>query len=629
MSDNNSISTTQPTRLVQLMDSNQSFINFHASLMNLSHRTDFINDSRQGKLIALAELGCRLLDVQRFSVWQFNVDVSAIDCEILYLQDKGISPKNLRIERMTNPRYFDALTKARVIDAHDASVDPRTSEFMEAYLTPHSIKSMLDSPVFNNGRLSGVICLESTRTRHWTLPEISFAAAIADTISLTNTYEAWLHSQEQINFLAHFDDLTGLPNLRAMQERLSKMLDSKQSNGDPCALLWIDLDRLKSINDGMGQLAGNRIINEVARRLRELFIPGKDKIARAGGDEFLMLIRHKLDKQSLSHLCNTIQMAITQPIRLTDQKTSVTASIGIGRFPEDAHNASTLLKNAETAMYHAKELGRAQHQFFSNDMVLNARQRFQMEAQLRQAISKDQLDVFYQPIMDARAQKVIAIEALVRWQHPQRGWLTPIEFLPLAQVTNMMTLLGDTVMRRICKDINEARQSGQTLPLIAINLAPEQLHDAGFPARLAQLLEQADVAGNRLEFEVVEDSLKDNSDGLQQNLQQLIALGSKLSIDDFGTGYSSLSRLKHLPFSKLKIDRAFVSDLATNQDDRAIVLSIIGLAKGLGVSIVAEGVETADQEAWLIEQGCDFLQGYYYSKPLPLAELQPLLSAKN
>lgn len=611
------------------MDSNQRFINFHASLMELSHRTDFINDSRQGKLIALAELGCRLLDVQRFSVWQFNVDASAIDCEILFQQDVGIAQGNLRIDRDTNPHYFDALTKARVIDAHDARNDPRTSDFIDGYLNPNHIEAILDSPVFNNGRLSGVICLESTHSRQWTLPEISFAAAIADTISLTNTYEAWLYSQEQINYLAHFDDLTGLPNLRAMQERLAKVLDSQQGGGDPCALLWIDLDRLKSINDGMGQLAGNRIINEVARRLRELFIPGKDKIARAGGDEFVMLIRHKLDKHSLAHLCNTIKAAITQPIRLTDQKVTVTASIGIGRYPEDAQDASTLLKNAETAMYHAKEDGRSRHQFFSSDMVFNARQRFQMEAQLRHAISQDQLDVFYQPIIDARTHKAVAIEALVRWQHPQRGWLTPIEFLPQAQISGLMAPLGDAVIRRACKDIREALQSGQELPLVTINLAPEQLYDSDFPARLEQMLKQADLQGSRLEFEVVEDSLKDNSDPLHHTLQQLIGQGSQLSIDDFGTGYSSLSRLKHLPFSKLKIDRAFVSDLATNQDDRAIVLSIIGLAKGLGVSIVAEGVETADQEAWLIEQGCDFLQGYYYSKPLPLAELRPRLLATS
>lgn len=188
-----------------------------------------------------------------------------------------------------------------------------------------------------------------------------------------------------------------------------------------------------------------------------------------------------------------------------------------------------------------------------------------------------------------------------------------------------MPPLGDAVIRRVCTDINDVLQTGRELPLVTINLAPEQLHDSDFPARLRQTLTQANVPGNRLEFEVVEDSLKDNSDALHHTLEQVIALGSQLSIDDFGTGYSSLSRLKHLPFSKLKIDRAFVSDLATNQDDRAIVLSIIGLAKGLGVSVVAEGVETADQEAWLIEQGCDFLQGYYYSKPLPLADLKPLL----
>ncbi|MHA7879295.1 MAG: sensor domain-containing phosphodiesterase [Saccharospirillum sp.] len=609
------------------MDSHQTFIDYHASLMQLSHRKAFTNDSRQGKLVALAELGCRLLNVQRFSVWQLNMDASAIDCELLYRQIDGVDPNPMRLERTDNPKYFEALLEARVIDAHQARTDERTKTFSEFYLQPNGIQAMLDAPVFNNGRLSGVICLESTQSRHWSLPEISFVAAIADTISLTNTYEAWLYSQEQINYLSHFDDLTGLPNLRAVQKRLSHLLDTAGPPAEPCALLWIDLDRLKAINDGMGQLAGNRIINEIARRLRELFIPGKDKIARVGGDEFILLIRHRLDRSSLSHLCSTVQETINQPVQLTDQKASLTASIGVARYPEDAQSGSALLRCAETAMYHAKETGRASHQFFNSDLEINARQRFQMEAQLRNAINRNQLSVFYQPIMDARSKQVVGVEALVRWQHPQRGWLTPIEFLPLAQISGLMVSLGDAVFRCVCLDIQSARRSGQPLPLVSINLAPEQLHDRHLPERLARTLAEFDIQGADLEFEIIEDALKDHTQSLQQTLQGLIELGSRLSIDDFGTGYSSLARLKHLPFSKLKIDRAFVKDLVNNQDDRAIVRSIIGMAEGLGLSVVAEGVETEAQQDWLLEQGCEFLQGYLYSKAMPLASLRTFLTS--
>lgn len=601
------------------MNQHRQFIEYHEALMRLSHHPDFIADGRQDKLTALTSLCGHLLNVDRVSVWRLNESGSAIESECLFRLGEGHDFEPMVLDRTQNPAYFRALLRARVIDVPDTRSDERTQGFVEQYLKPLGIQSMLDSPIFDGGDLSGVICLETLTPRVWTLPEMSFVTAVADTISLINSYEAWANSMETLDYIIHYDDLTGLPNLKSFRERISRLIQSDKTT--PFALLWIDLDRIKVINDGMGQHVGNQVIHEVANRLRNLLIPGKDKIARCGGDEFVILVRQQVSSLDLDHLADDILQQIADPIAIGEHSIKITASIGISHYPSDATEPSALLKHSEAAMYHAKEKGRARAEFFNTSISADARKRFLLESQLRHAIINQELQVYYQPIVSADKQKLCMLEALVRWNHPTEGVLTPDKFLGLAHSAGIMPDLGENVLRIVCRDVQHALNNNLTMPILSVNLAPEQLLDTHLPERVKAVLDEFGLTGDRFEFELIEDVIKSDSKGLREVLHRLSELGAHLSIDDFGTGYSSLARLKHLPFTKLKIDRSFICDLPDDADDCAITLSILGLARGLGLSVVAEGVETEAQEQWLQEQGCDFLQGYRYSRPIPFDRL--------
>ncbi|MDN3525913.1 sensor domain-containing phosphodiesterase [Halomonas sabkhae] len=612
------------------MNETRRFTAFHQALLKLCHDPGFIAHGRDAKLADLTQLCSDLLDIHRVSVWRLDQQADAIECEVLYARGTGHDHSRMRLERHLNPAYFDALLEARVIDASDARQDPRTRDFNDGYLSKLGIHSMLDAPVFDVGWLSGVICLEALQHRNWTLPEVSLATAIADTISLINTYEAWCQSQQQLDYITHFDRLTGLPNMASMRERLQRMV----CNQEAFALFWLDLDRLKTINHGIGQLEGDQVIIEIANRLRNLSLPGKDRIARTGGDEFILLVRQPTDTNQLQDLATYLLDCVRQPIQLhgqvdiasdpaglRDQEVSVSASLGICLCPAHGKDPASLLKHAEAAMYHAKECGRGQVQFFNSSLNDDARSSFLLEAQLRSAIRNGELDVHYQPIIRASDGTIHQLEALVRWDHPDHGMLQPAHFLELARSVGLMAELGSAVLHRACQHLRQAEHAGVVLPRVTVNLAPEQLLDPCLPEHFKAIYISHGIAGDNFDFELTEDVITGDSEVLQSVLRRLVSQGARLSIDDFGTGYSSLARLKQLPFDKLKIDCSFIQDIPEDADDCAITLSILGLAHGLDLAVVAEGVETPEHEQWLTDRGCDYLQGYLYSKPVPIQSL--------
>jgi diguanylate cyclase (GGDEF)-like protein len=603
------------------MHDTDTFVTFHKALTELSHSPAFIDKKRPQKLADLTALCARLLNVDRVSVWQFPEERDRIESEWLHTTDAATGDKS-SLYQSGNPEYFSALETERVLSVRDAQNDPRTRAFAPGYLIPLNILSMLDAPVFDGARLSGVICLESTHQRDWTLPEISFVIAIADTISLINTHEAWLHSQRALEYVTRYDSLTGLSNIESLRDRIGHLADKIERRGlGSLALIWIDVDRLKSINDGLGPQVGDNVIAEVGRRLKKLSVPGKDLLARIGGDEYALMVRNHTMRDSLELTASRIRQEINRPIRLTGHSITVGASLGICHLPGDCQTTEELLRGAEAAMYNAKQRGRDQACFFDSSIQVTARSRFVLENELRAAISNHTLEVFYQPIMSAAGMKLESLEALVRWQHPQRGWLSPIEFLGIARSGGLMYALGECVLRRVCEHWQQARNQGITLPEISVNLAAEQVLVPELPGLIRETCHEYGVPVSALHFEVTEDSIQGDFSSLNSILEELVADGASLSIDDFGTGYSSLSRLKSLPFSRIKIDRSFISQLPDDEDDCAITLSIIGLARGLGLSVVAEGVETEAHEQWLFQRGCDYLQGYRYSRPLPFNTL--------
>lgn len=619
------------------MSENEIFISFHEALMRLSHSQAFIEDHRDKKLAALGLLCGRLLRVDRVSIWQIYPKERKFVSESLYdvhnsvpAAGDGEQAKTMTILEDDHPAYFQALKEARLIEASHARTDPRTRSFMEPYLKPLGIRSMMDAPIFDGGELSGVICIESREQRTWTLAEISFVAAVADTVSLVNTHQAWVRSKQTIDYITRYDTLTGLSNLSSLRDRINDLIrKSERRSQGTFAIIWLDLDRLKSINDGMGADVGDHVIAETGNRLRELYVPGKDQLARIGGDEFVVLIRNHTSPAQLEAATRKIIHEINQPIHTHDQTLSIGASIGQCQYPEDGADPETLLRSAEAAMYHAKVHGRGHARAFDSSIRINARSRFALERELRAAIRNDGLDVFYQTIVSADTGQVVGAEALVRWQHPRRGWLAPIEFLDIARNAGLIYGLGECVLKRVCEHYQYARKHHILLPRISINLASQQLIDASLPGLVQSLCQQYGVPQNDLSFEVTEDAIQGDSKTIRTTLDNLVSGGSALAIDDFGTGYSSLSRLKHLPFSTLKIDRSFIRDLPHDGDDCAITLSIIGLARGLGLTIVAEGVETEAQAKWLTQQGCDFLQGYRYSRPVDFRTLIQLITESS
>ena len=399
----------------------------------------------------------------------------------------------------------------------------------------------------------------------------------------------------------------------------------QQPTAQPFALLWFDIDRLNTINNGMGASVGDAVISEIAARLRGLLLSGKDMVARMGGDEFAMLYCWSGEVGELEATVVHIMEALNQPIDIGQQKLSVTTSVGVALFPDDAHDIASLLRCSESAMYHAKACGRRQAQFYNQEVSAFDKARFLLENQLIAALANQGLSVFYQPIMSSDTQTLVSCEALVRWTHPSLGFLSPAEFLPLAYEVGLMAELDFWVLERVCQDIKQARAQGLTMPTVAVNLSADTVIDPLLADKVFNLLERYQIHGGQLELEMIEDAIKGDSRLLRQTLEQLVRRGIKLSIDDFGTGYSSLLRLKSLPFTKLKIDRSFIQDLPHNPDDCALTLSILGMARGLGLAVVAEGVENTDQEHWLQQQGCHYLQGYKYHRPMPVSDLFTLL----
>jgi diguanylate cyclase (GGDEF)-like protein/PAS domain S-box-containing protein len=413
--------------------------------------------------------------------------------------------------------------------------------------------------------------------------------------------------------LADHDALTGLPNRRLLEDRLTQALALSYRNRKQTAVMFVDLDRFKAINDSFGHAVGDTLLKEVAQRLVRQLRVG-DTICRIGGDEFVVVLPELKRSADAAYVARKVLEQLSQPLLVEERELIVTPSIGIAVFPDDGRDAETLIRNSDAAMYHAKELGRANYQFFTAEMNQAASRRLALEADLRRALGKDELRVYYQPIVDAKTGLVAAHEALVRWQHPERGLVEPAEFIQLAEESGMILKLGEWVLRQACRwgtFIGVERG----LP-VSVNLSPRQFNDPKLVHTVAAALRETGLPARLLQLEITETTAMQYTDVTLATLNRLKALGVSIAIDDFGTGYSSLSYLKRFPVDLLKIDRSFTGELPADADQCAIVSAIIALAHALELRVIAEGVESEDQRAFLGSCGCDFIQGYLTGAPL-------------
>ncbi|HEU0187364.1 MAG TPA: EAL domain-containing protein [Gallionellaceae bacterium] len=433
---------------------------------------------------------------------------------------------------------------------------------------------------------------------------------------------------DKISHLAHHDTLTDLPNRFTLTERLIQAFASARRNNEKVAVMFIDLDRFKLINDSLGHHIGDRLLIQVAQRLRSC-VRSSDIVARLGGDEFVVGLPELEDADGVFQMADKILRALSQPYSIEGNKLHSSPSIGIAIYPTDGESVEEVMKNADMAMYHAKSKGRNNYQFFEAAMNQASMERLELENDMRSALERDEFVLHYQPKIDIRSGQVSGVEALVRWQHPRKGMISPAMFIPIAEETGLMIPLGEWVMRTACHQLHQWQKQGLVKLQMSINLSTRQFRQKNLAQVVAAIVVIENIGLAQVEFEITESMAMDNPQETIETMRMLQSLGIRLAIDDFGTGYSSLSYLKRFPMNTLKLDRSFVKDIETDPSDAAICSATIGLAHNLGLEVVAEGVETQRQYDYLKQLGCDIIQGYYFSKPLPVDEAEAYIRARN
>jgi diguanylate cyclase (GGDEF)-like protein/PAS domain S-box-containing protein len=436
-------------------------------------------------------------------------------------------------------------------------------------------------------------------------------------------------AERRIQYMAHYDMLTGLPNRALLHDRLFQYLNHASRSGKRVALLFLDLDRFKTINDSLGHTAGDLLLQSVAERLKSC-LRAEDTVARLGGDEFVVVLPDIQEIEYAAVVAGKILERVAQPHAVGGVELSTTASIGISIYPHDGVDKETLVKNADVAMYKSKEAGRNNYLFFAEEMNASAVERLALENSLRRALERREFILHFQPQVHSGTGRIVGVEALLRWRHPELGLLMPEQFIPLAEESGLLVEIGEWVLREACEKNRAWQDAGLAAVPVAVNLSALQFRQANLPGIVASALEQSGLQPKYLELELTESSIIQNAEAATNTLRQLKAMGVRLSIDDFGTGYSNLAYLKRYPIDKIKVDQSFVRGMTTDPDDAAIVRAIISMAKSLKLKVIAEGVETREHADFLSANQCDEAQGFHFSNPLPEGEFRNILeAAKN
>ncbi|HEY5799432.1 MAG TPA: EAL domain-containing protein [Burkholderiaceae bacterium] len=526
----------------------------------------------------------------------------------------------------------------RIVDFRIADANPQAEKMTgmrREQLAARSLLSLLPD-ARDNGILAGLIHITlagGVHEQEWenTMPQLSVrwvhqqVVGVEDgVVAIVRDISERKQAEARILHMAHHDSLTGLPNRALVADRLGHAITSARRNGNAVMVAFIDLDSFKLVNDGLGHNAGDELLKVVAARMTGC-VRANDTVGRFGGDEFVLVLPEVGDSPAtMSLLMEKIRLAVIEPIQLAGQEVQVSCSIGVSVFPRDGIDPDALLSNADAAMYRAKDKGKNNYQFYTHEMNASVEEKLALLEGLRNAVEQQQFRVLYQPKVDLHSGAVFGVEALVRWEHPEHGMISPLRFIPLAEESGLIVLIGEWVMRTACRQARAWQDAG--LPVtVSVNVSPRQFDDAQLVSQVEDALLDAALDPQYLELEVTESLIMRDMQQAVAKMRVLKNMGVSLSVDDFGTGYSSLSALKSFPISRLKIDRSFVSDLATSADDQAIARAIISLAHQLHLRVIAEGVETEQQQGFLRENGCDEMQGYLFSKPVEASHITAML----
>lgn len=527
--------------------------------------------------------------------------------------------------------YDTELTQEETKHLHDNtdSVILTSTDHVPDYLLPltkQDAQSYLVLPIFLDDVLSAMISLAFKDQPGCGEEDLTQARRLADRVAVALSNASW---EEKLYHQAHYDALTDLPNRVLLKDRLPQALVRAERNGTLVAVLFLDLDRFKSINDSLGHAAGDLFLNEIVDRLTHC-VRSVDTIARLGGDEFTLIIPDLDPAQdvtsNLTAIADKILTTVAKPFVLYGHEVSATASIGIAVYPRDGRSFDDLLKNADSAMYHAKAKGRGNYQFYSKELNAAAVERLDLENSLRRALEHEQLELYYHPLVDIGTGRIIGAEALLRWWHPEKGLVYPDTFIPLAEQTGLIVPMGEWVLRTACDQNKAWREAGHPSIRISVNLSARQFLDQSLVSKIAAILAESRLAADGLALEITEGIVMEDVDATLKTLHELTTMGLYLAIDDFGKGYSSFSYLKRFPIDALKIDRYFVRDITTDAYDSAIVGTITALGHSLDLEVIAEGVETEEQLQVLRRHRCNEFQGNLISKPLPAREFEALLA---
>ncbi|WP_334407740.1 bifunctional diguanylate cyclase/phosphodiesterase [Bradyrhizobium sp. AZCC 2289] len=522
-----------------------------------------------------------------------------------------------------------AIRSRRACIINDYFADPHTRAF-HARARSDGTKSGTSFPLFARGQVAGVMIFVATEKDTFTPEFAELLQRLADNVSFAlesfDRADEKNKADERIEYLASHDSLTHLPNREMFNELLRHAIDAASRYRRKFALLFIDLDRFKVINDSLGHDAGDMLLVEIAGRLRSA-LRASDVVARLGGDEFVVILEETAERHDVERVAGELLSALSQPLQLSGHECQTTASIGIAMYPSDGADMQTLTKNADMAMYLAKEDGKNGFRFFTREIKAQSIERLTLEIALRRALERNQFSLHYQPKVDMASGQITGVEALLRWTHPDLGMVSPAQFIPLAEEIGLIVPIGRWVLKEACAQNMAWQRRGLRPVTMAVNLSPRQFADAHLLHDVDEALLASGMSPVLLQLEVTESMVMRNVSRAIKVLDAIQSRGIRLAIDDFGTGYSSMSLMKQFPIDTIKIDRSFVRDLPDDSEDRAIAQAIISMGKALGMTIIAEGVETVEQEAFLRDHSCDEMQGFLFSKPLPSREMADLLRA--
>ena len=537
-------------------------------------------------------------------------------------------PKELIADAVAAVREALSADEVVYVDRNDLSEELQSSEpFVGSgkalpFDWAHAFASAATVAVRGDNVVRGALCTLSRREDAYWANELGFLRTAA---SLLSTGLQRIASEGQVAYLAQFDTLTGLANRTLLMDRFAQMIVQAKRHGSRLAVLFIDLDGFKLVNDSLGHAAGDELLAQIARRLQDAIRPG-DTVARVSGDEFAVVLADLARPEDAALVAQKILDGLAQPIALGESEAFVTASVGIAGFPGDGQDVEVLLAAADSAMYRAKQSGRNAYQFFTSEITQRTRARASLAFELHRALERDEFTLAYQPKVDLASARICGTEALLRWRHPQRGVVPPMEFIPALEQSGLIVPVGEWAIRRACSDLRGwAEQGLRPLP-VAVNLSARQFRQRDLDARIRDLVAAGGVDPALIELEITESQLMEDPEHAIRMMRSLQESGIGIAIDDFGTGYSSLSYLTRFPLKAVKIDRSFVADVFSDHADAAIVRTIIDMAHILGFTVVAEGVETDRQAAFLRQFGCEQAQGYLFARPMPAAEVGALIT---